>query len=108
MSYSIRIDTTVYAPWEDDEDFPTEIDALTTTQTFETARELADFLGDEDLTEPSESVPHGAHSWLGLPDGSRPHESHGLYTGEREEITAHNVNVPPRLWHAIVNTVACR
>lgn len=107
--YSLTVHTTVYGEWAEGADEPETLNQDGELWVFDRLTEVADFLRNAGLTEPSESAPYTARTWLSLPDGIQPHGSHGNYTGETEAVTAHAEDgFTEREWSAVVASVSAR
>jgi hypothetical protein len=107
MAYEITVYTTVYEPWEEGQDEPTQRGVDSVTHAFDHLAEVAEWLRGEGVQSPSESAPYRPHTWLSLADGSRPHGWDGNYTGAFEELSAHmSSGFTEREWLALLNSVA--
>jgi hypothetical protein len=105
--YRITTHTTAYGPWGEEMDEPPKLGTESEDHEFDTLREVADYLESEGLSQPSQDPgPYNLHTWMTLPDGSRPHGSHGNYTGETEEMSAHQADgFTERTWNAVLRVV---
>jgi hypothetical protein len=112
--YAVSVYTTVYGPWDADEngdpvgDERPELDSSGTVIMFDTLRDVARYLTREGLQEPSTfpCVVPDLGIWLSLTNGPRVSGWDGLATGNDEDVTAHpEYGFTDRTWGAVLATV---